>query len=256
MKTLAVCIANNYSAFDKYFVNSLLEMQLYFNVWGHPKGYEISILIQGGYAVDAMRNDLVETALEFKQDYLVFLDTDMAFPRETLVKLLLDIEKNKKYGIEAVTGLYVMKNSPYKPHVYFKYNEKTKKFWGAGYFPLNKLFPVEGAGCGCLAVKREVFERIKPPYFKFKNGKMNDKVKEKMYKRKGYIPEKVGEDLYFFLKANPKTLCDPTIQCLHYQQKGVDIMDYINFFGLEGDRKGFKVTDEQLTKIKNYFDKK
>jgi glycosyltransferase involved in cell wall biosynthesis len=197
-----------------------------------------------------MRNTLVQVALDNKQDYLVFLDTDMTFPRNTLVKLVMDIEKNKKYKMEAITGLYVRKSPPYMPHVYAQFCPERKNFRMLAQFPLDKLFPVEGAGCGCLIVKSEVFKRAKQPYFKFRT---NDKTKEKMYGRKGYMPATVGEDLYFFLKTKPITFCDPTIQCLHYKQVGFGIEDFLKYNEIKGDRHGFSITPEQIKTISEKY---
>jgi hypothetical protein len=230
---------------------SLLEMVQYFYDFGSKFGYRLSIICQGGYQLDEMRNMLVDTALDYDQDFIIFLDTDMTFPRETLVKLICNIENNKKFGIEAVTGLYVRKKPPYAPHIYTVYDPKRRKFRMSAQFPMDKIFPVEGAGGGCLAVKKEVFQRIKRPYFKFKN----DNKKEKMYKRKGFMPNLVGEDLYFCLKANPKLFCDPTILCKHYKEVGFDIDDYLKHNNIKGDRTGFSLTPEQLKNIAQEYEK-
>lgn len=212
---------------------SLFEMQSTFYEWVIKEGREdtLSIMVQGGVQLDQMRNDVIEGAMMNGQTHLLFLDTDMWFPPKTIVWMMKDLEDNPE--IEAITGLYTWKMPPYLPHVYRKYNTKTGKFTVAGAFPLNRLFEVEGAGTGILMVKKEVYERTEKPWFKFV---MNDNIedidrdKKRVRAGRGF---NIGEDLYFCLKARPKMLCDPRIECVHFKLNGFGVKDYILDNGLE-----------------------
>ena len=229
---IAICIPHNYSHFEKAFVISLSEIIVYTNWWATQtkRAVDISVLFQDGLKLDAMRNSLVEICLQNNQTHVLFLDTDMSFPREIIRRMVEDFEDNPT--VEAITGLYTWKRPPFVPHVYSKYNEK------AGQFPMDKLFRVEGAGTGCLMVKTEVFKRTKAPWFLFEEDKDNP---SKM---------KMGEDLYFCKKVKPIMLCDPRIICEHYTTKAYSIKDYFRFNKIKQRKdKNFTVTKKQIESI-------
>ena len=126
-KNILLAIPHNYNGFDVNFTMSLLGMQDYFFEWVIKNKREdtISIVRQSGYQIDEMRNVLVELAKKNKMTHILFIDSDMAFPQEMIVRMIEDFEDNK--GVEAITGLYVRKKPPYLPHVYPKFL-KTKKY--------------------------------------------------------------------------------------------------------------------------------
>lgn len=214
---------------------SLLDMINAFWVWKvqNQRSDVLSVISQPGYKIDTMRNALVKTALAYKQTHLLFLDTDMTFPEDMIVRMIEDLEDNPEY--EAVTGVYTYKTPPFLPHIYPKFNEDKENFGTAGVFPLNDIFEVDGAGFGCIMLKASVFKRAKEPYFKFIDGSDTEK--------------RCGEDLYFCKNVRPKMLCDSRLQCLHYGTRGYGIMDYIQYNGLEYKDGQFNATKEQLEKI-------
>lgn len=254
--SILIAIPNNYGYFQKEFLISLYGMQQHFYEWCIASKREdtLSIMIQGGYALDTMRNHLVEYALKGDFTHVLFLDTDMSFPPQTIVTLLKDIEFNKDKGIEAATGLYTRKTPPYLPHVYPKYNKKNKKFNICAQFPMNELFKVEGAGCGCLMVKRDVFKRVKDGiWFKFTESNY-DKKKYKIHKDGADIPLKIGEDLFFCLRCKPFMVCDSGIICQHYRLTPFDINDYIRYNKFKKTKKGFKAsTAKTIMKVGDKF---
>ena len=245
---IGILLPSNYGSFQQEFFLSVFEMQQFFYEWciQEKRDDQLSVLIHGGYELSEMRNNLVERALELGVTHLLFLDTDMSFPKQMIVTMLRDLEGNK--GVEAITGLYTRKSPPYLPHVYPKYNKRGKKFNMCGQFPMNELFKVEGAGCGCLMTKREVFERVEKPWFSFDN---NDDAR--VGKSKTKIPINIGEDLYFCLKAKPLILCDTRLVCKHYKMNGFDISDYIEYNGLKKVKGGFKATQKQILQIADKY---
>jgi hypothetical protein len=183
-----------------------------------------------------MRNSAVENVLVSGQTHLLFLDTDHEFPLKMIPMMIKDLEDNPK--AEAVTGIYTWKHEPYLPHIFPRFNTKTKKFTIAGAFPLNKLFYIAGAPAGCLMVKAEVFKRTKKPWFLFVDRGVDKK-----------IPLGMGEDLYFFWKCQPKTICDPRIICQHFYQKSISLEDYIKVNNLKVVNGNIKGTRNQFEKI-------
>lgn len=227
---ILVAIPHNYIGFDVNFTMSLLGAQQRFYEWviANKREDTISIVRQSGYQIDEMRNSLVDIAKEYKRTHILFLDTDMSFPQDMIPMMIEDLEDNPKH--DAVTGLYVKKKPPYLPHVYPSFL-KTKKFSIAGAFPTEGIFEVAGAGMGCILIKMDVFKR--KPYFKMGGSAGGAKA--------------LGEDLFFFAKFRPKTLCDTRISCNHYMTTGVNIGTYIQSNEL-------KVKDGQITMERKQLD--
>lgn len=241
-KNIVICIANNYSMLERTFVMSLLQMQYSFMNWIRikKKPYTLSIILKGGYNLDMMRNDICKDALEQKADYLLLLDTDMNFPSNTIVRMIEVFEANK--WCEIVSGLYVTKKEPYMPLIFQEFRESDGVFMRAVSFPLNRPFHIVGAGAGVLMVKRQVFDRIEQPYFKWL---VKDEIKE--------VPKGLGEDLYFFWKAKPKALCDPTIICGHFDTRPLTIYNYIRKNNIKVKDNIIRPTRKQILDIQDKY---
>lgn len=237
---LCICLPHTFSQFDKEFVESLLNMTLYFNEWCKQarKDYSISYLIQDGFQLDTIRNDLVISALKHDHDYLLFLDTDMVFPQQTIKWMIEDFEDNQDLEVDAITGLSVLKEPPHLPVIFPRFNQETLKYEMAGTFPTKELFQVEGTGMACTMIRRQVFDKATYPYFKF------------IYKGESAdYPYGIGEDLYFCHQNRPFLLCDPRIKTGHIQKKAYTIDDYVNYNGLTQKEDGIEATDKQLKEI-------
>jgi len=236
---VGICLAHNYPQFERYFLVSLWRMQHHFYKWLKEKNREdtLSLFINGGYQLDRMRNEVVGEAIEAGCDLLLFLDTDMSFPDNTIPRMIEVLEANSTY--EAVSGLYTYKTPDYHPQVFTDFNDKKKKFHRLMAFPLDRPFEIAASGGGILMVKKRVFKKKKPPYFKF--------VYEGQSK---VLPEGMGEDLFFFWKFKPKTLCDPTIVCGHHDTRPVTIANYISKNGLQVVDNKIKMTATQRKKLK------
>jgi len=250
MNRIVICLPHNYDQFDKDFVFSLLRMQEHFYEWivKEKRDDNLSIIAQGGFRLDHMRNQLVETAIKYEQTHILFLDTDMTFPKETIQWMVEDLEQNEDQGVEAITGLYTWKKKPFLPHIYSKYDEDSGAFLVAGNFPLDNLFKVEAAGTGILMLKTSIFDRVDKPYFKF-----GEPEKPKYTGAAGEVeikhPMRLGEDMYFCLKARPLILCDPRISCKHFKKEGYGVDDYIDSNGLKRKDGSFTGTPEQWDTI-------
>jgi hypothetical protein len=240
---ICVCLVNNYSSFSKTFTISLLQMLTYFYEWERKaeRSDLISVIVQPGYNLDWMRNEVTRVAINAGQDYLLFLDIDMDFPQDTIPRMLMVLETNEKHGFNAVTGIYTHKNPPYMPLIYAYFDKKTTSYAGVGGgFPMDKPFPVEAAGCGIMMIKAEVVKNTPEPWFKFaKEGEIPE------------LPKGLGEDLYFCWKCKPKMLCDPKIICGHYAEKPATIQDFVSYNKLKMEGGKIKVSQKRLNDIKN-----
>ena len=241
---IAICLAHNYDSFSDRFTMSLLSMQHYFLEWEKTSktDYLISVIKQGGYQLDWMRNEVTERALE-EHDILLYLDTDMTFPVDTIPRMLIVLESNPKHN--AVCGIYTYKTPPFAPQLFLSWNKKGKCYNAIrDGFPMERPFELEACGAGILMVKKEVFKNKPRPWFKFiKSGERKD------------LPNGLGEDLYFHYYLKPKLLCDPKIICDHWGVSNANLQNYIEFNNAKITNKGIKLTKTQLKKIEKMMGK-
>lgn len=97
------------------------------------------------------RNQIINQALEHNCTHIFFLDDDLMFAPDTLVKLMAH-EK------DIITGLYVMRNNPHQPIIFdiaLDDGRCQHHFLGPNE---NGLVPIVAAGLGCCLIKTEVFK--------------------------------------------------------------------------------------------------
>lgn len=237
---IAIGIVDNHPSLIKSFAKSLISVLSTFQQWAfkqEDREYILDVLLGENGGVDDMRNAVANQAVREKYDALFWMDSDMVFPPDCLIRMLQYLLKD---DYEAVSGLYTYKDPPFMPHVYGRKMPGTRKFEIASGFPLNRPFKIEGAGFGCLLMKVNVFNRLKVPYFtmKFKDGKMI-----------------MGEDLSFCAKADMRMILDPKISCGHIKQRAYGIGDYIGSNGLAIVDDWIKCTKEQKDIIIKKMDK-
>jgi len=236
------CVACNYPSLPIKFVMSLWMMQFKFYQWqiAHNRKDTLSLVIGGGYNLDKMRDDCAIDAIKQGADMLLLLDTDMSFPEDMIIRMIQVLEANPEY--DAISGIYTSKKEPYLPQIFTKLR-KDNTFVRCINFPTTQPFEIAGAGAGCLMIKKEVFK--KPPFFKFiYTNEQKD------------LPLGMGEDLYFFWKHRPKTLCDPTIACGHYDTRPITLQNYISKNKLKIKNNQISVTKVQIKKMEKLVNNK
>lgn len=126
------------------------------------------------------RDTCVRQAKEAGCSHLLFVDSDVMFGPESIVKLMKHIEG----GLDIVAG---------------RYNKKIYPAQSTVKEDIKVLSEVEFVPTGFLLVNMEVYNKIGKPYFSFENGAES-------------------EDYYFCMKAKKngfKVYCDPTIEIAH-----------------------------------------
>ena len=143
--------------------------------------HDIDLFTSAGTLIFDQRNSLVKTALEIKADFLLFVDADMRFPKDTL-KILMAHDKDI-IGVNATT-----RSEPVKPTAKnFIVNEDQSVDWLPIYSNVRSgIEKADGIGCGVMLVKTKVFKAMEEPYFYFEQLG-NNKI--------------LGEDIYFCIKA-------------------------------------------------------
>ena len=76
---------------------------------------ECLVAFQIGSLIYHSRDALARKAIECEADYILWLDSDMVFPPDTLAKLLEDRESG-----DIITGLYFRRVHPFSPVLFDK----------------------------------------------------------------------------------------------------------------------------------------
>lgn len=146
------------------------------------------------------RNDLTNTAISEKFDYVLWIDSDMVFPSDLMVDMIADME-----GRDIVTAVCHMRRPPFRPVLYKKLRagitpaDNEHEMYDD--YPRDGLFEIEGCGMACTMVRVEVLQKVV------------DKFHDAFAPIPGY-----GEDLSFCIRAREcgfRIHCDPKLQIGH-----------------------------------------
>jgi len=128
-----------------------------------------------GSEVAMQRQQLVDQALETSCTHIMWIDSDMKFPVDTL-NILLSRKK------DIVAGNYSTRVPPYRPVAFASEGNLDQRiFSGTG---LEEAFAI---GSGMMLVHRRVYENMSRPYYKIEYSEDFSSL--------------VGEDIYFCKKA-------------------------------------------------------
>lgn len=182
-------------------VNPLLMMVLLSWVAdGYRYGkYELSVYpTVNVQPVDNARNDIVEAFLKSDATHLFFIDSDT-------IPQLNALEKMLAHDLPIVSGLTpIVELDEETQNYYRKWN--CVGMDDKHMTPNTGLRQCKGAGGSCIMIKREVFEKMKMPYYRF------------IYKDDTGKDVMVSEDIYFVINAlslDIKTMADTTILANH-----------------------------------------
>lgn len=145
--------------------------------------------------VDRARNTIVKAFMDGDYTHLLFIDSDTVPPVDAIEKLL-------SHDVPIVSGLTPILN-----------REDLEQYdncfiGGESVVRQTGLQPIDRCGASCLLIKREVFNTLTPPYFKFVMNAENTKQVQ-------------GEDLYFCnaLKHTPfQLVADTEVVCSHVKE--------------------------------------
>lgn len=178
MKIL-LAIINNRPDLNVQFVQSLL--RLIFTT--SDAGHEVTPSFYDYYDVSEMRNIACRQTIEMNMDYVFFMDADMIYPDDSIIKLL-------QFNVSVIGGMYNTRKLPTLP-VHFRKIKQDRTLnnpENRDYKFNSNLQEQEAGGLGGVLVKREVLISMEDPYFKVEFWEI-DGVK-------GFF----GEDIYFFFQ--------------------------------------------------------
>ena len=175
-------------------VTSLFEME---------KTGDIELFIPKSYSVDVGRNIIAKYAQENGFDYIMWVDSDMILPKNTLVRLL-------SHDKDIVAGVYSYKVLGNKEVVAKRFQDETREEYDNLTIKEIKeskgLIEVDRFGFGCVLTKTSVFDKIPYPWFIY--------------------TQEMGEDIFFCRKAQNegyKLWLDTDVICGHIGQINYDI---------------------------------
>lgn len=188
------------------FVRSLLYLE---------KGADDRVIMASSSLIYDSRNLLLQKAINNGFDRVLWLDSDMDFPKYTMRMLNEDIDS----GCEIVSGLYFKRKPPFSPvlykDVYLKEENGGKAPTATCYedYPKDQLFECGGFGFGCVMMTVEAAKKV------------TDEL--------GLMPfmpaAGFGEDLSFCMRARHsgvKLWCDSRLKCGHVGYKTFDETDF------------------------------
>lgn len=136
--------------------------------------------------VDSARNNVVNMFLKSEADKLIFIDSDMSWKEEDLIRLC------------CLSTLYPVVGAMYSTKV-----EGNQKFLGTHYkdekgnlvFDKNGMLRMIGYGLGFMVIDRSVFETMKPKTQIYQDGPNGDIIR--FFQTDVQDGKLIGEDIYF-----------------------------------------------------------
>ena len=158
----------------------------------------VTLHMSYGSNVVSQRDALAREALATQADFLMWFDSDMHFPSDTIDRLLN--RKAKLVGVPYATRVRPIRSTAFKSTM--DYDARLNKSVDGG------LEKVAALGFGCVLVHREVFETMEAKEYKSKFDVVNAVVMDKKeppwfgVKFDDESKSVLGEDIYFFEKAS------------------------------------------------------
>jgi hypothetical protein len=201
-------------------------------------GIELTVNAQmGDCYLDATRNHMVKTFLASDCTDMIFVDNDLAFDGDAMLKLMCK-------PVQLIGAAYPYRSQDKNGFPVAVYVHEDRQFAG------NKelgIIDCKFVPTGLLRINRSVFDTLKEKY----SDHVDDKG-ELQFFRTGLLFEKegdkrwFGEDVYFCeltKRAGIINWCDPTIGCTHIGQlnKQGRLSDYLKSGGqVECELKKFE----------------
>lgn len=193
---VAICIpSNDYCNIE--FNRSYVNMCLYSRE--AIKGLELALIGQKGILIDFNRCLMVQEALKSQCTHILFIDTDMTFPHDTLFRLL--VQRKDVIGCNCSSRVPPIKTL-------------ATNLDGSLVTPEQQgVFEVSRIGTGVMLISTQVFTKLEAPWFDclWKSPYADDKLDEGLIANQPRLPGQkdigvyYGEDLYFCDKVRKTT---------------------------------------------------
>ncbi len=135
------------------------------------------------------RDRQVQEAMRIGCTHILFLDGDMVYPQRTLVDLFDLLNR----GADLASIICYRGYPPYDPILWRADGDSEKKLFPFRDYKFGDVVEAGATGLACVLVKREVFEKLEPPWFRIQREEVNREGKVLIIQR--------GEDTYFTRRA-------------------------------------------------------
>lgn len=154
---------------------------------------EYSLFFQNGSVLPDQRTTLVNSALNAKCDYILWLDSDMVFPKNLYQRL-------SSHNHDIVACTYSTRTKPYRNVAFMSHDFNDRLTASVG------IHKVSSVGMGLMLTNIDVYKSISKPWFMFEYDRVADSY--------------LGEDIYFCrqLRDNGYSLyvdVDTSKKCYH-----------------------------------------
>lgn len=105
------------------------------------------------------RNMLIQQAIDNECSHIFFLDDDVLFQPDLLMRLL-------SHDKDIVTGLYLMRNFPHQPIIFDTVLKDGSAKWHYLVEGESGLIPIVAAGLGACLIKIDVFKNLEQPWIR------------------------------------------------------------------------------------------
>lgn len=171
---------------------------------------DCTLMMQSGSLVYASRDTLATLSVTKEFDYVLWLDSDMVFKPDTLIRMMDTLQKN---DLDILTGLCFRRVPPYTPTLFDKLEMDGKNCIHTEFDEIpEELFEVGGCGFAAVLMKTDVFLDVSAKF-----GAMFTPIGQN------------GEDASFCMRAREcgyKIFCDPKIVIGHVGNIVVDDVFY------------------------------
>ena len=165
-----------------------------------PDDENVACAFQMGSLIYTSRNNLSLQAMKAEFDYMLWLDSDMVFQQDLLLRMKQTLDEK---GLDFLTGLYFRRVPPFTPVLFDQLDimEDGSCTWTDFKDVPEGLFKVGGCGFGCVLIKTDVLFDVQAKFGELFNPIAN-----------------MGEDLSFCWRARQcgyDIWCDPSLVCGH-----------------------------------------
>lgn len=119
------------------------------------QGLGVSIVVLKTAYLPSSRQQLADLALEHGADAILWLDSDMRFPKDALVRLLA-------HDLPVVAASYSMRRLPLAPVAFDGFDQSRPHLVANDAEGLERVAMV---GMGCMLTRRSVFDGLPRPWF-------------------------------------------------------------------------------------------
>lgn len=161
---------------------------------------DVACAFQMGSLIYTSRNNLALQAMKAEFDYMLWLDSDMVFQQDLLIKMKQVMDEK---DLDFLTGLYFRRVPPFTPVLFdqLDIDENGICTWTDWKDVPEGMFKVGGCGFGCVLIKTDVIFEVQSKF-----GEMFNPIAN------------MGEDLSFCWRARQcgyDIWCDPSLVCGH-----------------------------------------